>query len=161
MRVLFVCMGNICRSPTAHAIFREQVKNVGLANSIAIDSAGTHAYHVGNPPDHRATQTASVRGFDMTDLRAREVEQSDYSAYDYIVAMDRDNLRLLQAACPADQLSRLSLMLSWGAGWGDEVPDPYYGGHEGFARVFDMLDDACQGLLKHISEKHGLLNDGS
>ena len=161
MRVLFVCMGNICRSPTAHAIFREQVKNVGLANSIAIDSAGTHAYHVGNPPDHRATQTASGRGFDMTDLRAREVEQSDYSAYDYIVAMDRDNLRLLQAACPADQLSRLSLMLSWGVGWGDEVPDPYYGGDEGFAQVFDMITDACQGLLKHISEKHGLLNDGS
>jgi protein-tyrosine phosphatase len=154
-------MGNICRSPTAHAIFREQVRNVGLANSIAIDSAGTHAYHVGNPPDHRATQTASGRGVDMTDLRAREVEQSDYSAYDYIVAMDRDNLRLLQAACPADQLSRLSLMLSWGTGWGDEVPDPYYGGDEGFAQVFDMLADACQGLLKHISEKHGLLNDVS
>ncbi|MDA0651636.1 MAG: low molecular weight phosphotyrosine protein phosphatase, partial [Proteobacteria bacterium] len=109
VRVLFVCMGNICRSPTAHAVFREQVRVAGLADDIAIDSAGTHAYHIGNPPDQRATETAAGRGFDMSDLRARQVDHADYFSFDYIVAMDRDNLRLLKADCPADQLGRLSL----------------------------------------------------
>jgi len=159
VRVLFVCMGNICRSPTAHALFREAVTAAGLDSEIKTDSAGTHAYHIGNPPDRRATETASSRGFDMTDLRARQVDRADYLNFDFIVAMDRDNLRLLKADCPADQLGRLSLMLDWATGWGEEVPDPYYGGDEGFVKVFDMLTDACQGLLSHIAQQHGLATD--
>lgn len=159
VRVLFVCMGNICRSPTAHAVFREQVRVAGLADDIAIDSAGTHAYHIGNPPDRRATETAAGRGFDMSDLRARQVDHADYFSFDYIVAMDRDNLRLLKADCPADQLGRLSLMLDWATGWGEEVPDPYYGGDESFEQVFDMLTDACQALLRHIAQQRGLATD--
>ena len=95
----------------------------------------------------------------MTDLRARQVDHADYLNFDYIIAMDRDNLRLLKADCPADQLGRLSLMLDWATGWGEEVPDPYYGGDEGFVQVFDMLTDACQGLLGHIAQQHGLATD--
>ena len=159
VRVLFVCMGNICRSPTAHALFREAVTAAGLDQEIAVDSAGTHAYHIGNPPDRRATETASGRGFDMTDLRARQVDHADYLSFDYIVAMDRDNLRLLKADCPPDQLGRLSLMLDWTTGWGEEVPDPYYGGDEGFVQVLDMLTDACQSLLRHIAQQHRLATD--
>ena len=159
INVLFVCMGNICRSPTAHALFREAVTAAGLDDEIRTDSAGTHAYHIGNPPDRRATETALSRGFVMTDLRARQVDGADYLSFDYIVAMDRHNLRLLKADCPTDQLGRLSLMLDWATGWGEEVPDPYYGGDEGFVQVFDMLTDACQGLLGHIAQQHGLATD--
>ena len=154
--VLFVCMGNICRSPTAHALFREQIKGAGLEDRIDIDSAGTHAYHIGNAPDARATAAALARGIDMTDLRARQVCEADFEQFDYVVAMDRDNLSLLEAPCPALLQDRLSLMLDWVEGWGDEVPDPYYGGDEGFVRVLDMLTEASQGLLANIESTHGL-----
>ena len=145
INVLFVCMGNICRSPTAHALFREAVTAVGLEDRITTDSAGTHAYHIGNPPDARATATALERDIDMTDLRARQVCEADFEQFDYVVAMDRDNLRFAarRPALPAAQ-DRLSLMLDWAEGWGDEVPDPYYGGDEGFVRVFDMLTEASR-----------------
>ena len=156
VRVLFVCMGNICRSPTAHALFREQIKGAGLEDRIDIDSAGTHAYHIGNAPDARATATALARGIDMTDLRARQICEADFEQFDYVVAMDRDNLALLEASCPPAAQDRLSLMLDWVEGWGNEVPDPYYGGDEGFVRVFDMLTEASQGLLVHIASSHGL-----
>jgi len=154
--VLFVCMGNICRSPTAHALFREAVTATGLDDEITTDSAGTHAYHIGNPPDARATATALARDIDMTDLRARQVCEADFAQFDYVVAMDRDNLALLEASCPPAAQDRLSLMLDWAEDWGDEVPDPYYGGDEGFIRVFDMLTEASQGLLAHIASSHGL-----
>ena len=154
--VLFVCMGNICRSPTAHALFREAVTAAGLNDEIMTDSAGTHAYHIGNPPDARATATALERDIDMTDLRARQVCEADFTQFDYVVAMDRDNLSLLEASCPALLQDRLSLMLDWVEGWGDEVPDPYYGGDEGFVRVLDMLTEASQGLLANIESTHGL-----
>ena len=154
--VLLVCMGNICRSPTAHALFREAVTAAGLDQEIAVDSAGTHAYHIGNPPDARATATALERDIDMTDLRARQVCEPDFEQFDYVVAMDRDNLALLEASCPPEAQDRLSLMLDWAEGWGDEVPDPYYGSDEGFIRVFDMLTAASQGLLAHIASSHGL-----
>ena len=157
VRVLFVCMGNICRSPTAHALFREAVTAAGLDDEITTDSAGTHAYHIGNPPDARATATALARDVDMTDLRARQVCEADFEQFDYVVAMDRDNLTLLEASCPPAMLDRLSLMLDWVKGWGDEVPDPYYGGDEGFIRVFDMLTEASQRLLTHIASRHGLV----
>ena len=157
VRVLFVCMGNICRSPTAHALFRKAVTAAGLDNEVTADSAGTHAYHIGNPPDARATATALTRDIDMTDLRARQVCEADFEQFDYVVAMDRDNLALLEASCPPLMLDRLSLMLDWAEGWGDEVPDPYYGGEEGFFRVFDMLAEASQRLLTHIASRHGLV----
>ncbi|MFL2501780.1 MAG: low molecular weight protein-tyrosine-phosphatase [Luminiphilus sp.] len=156
VRVLFVCMGNICRSPTAHALFRQAVTAAGLHEEIAVDSAGTHAYHIGNPPDARATATALEQNIDMTDLRARQVCEADFERFDYVVAMDRDNLALLEASCPPAAQYRLSLMLDWAEDWGDEVPDPYYGGDEGFIRVFDMLTEASQGLLAHIVSSHGL-----
>ena len=154
--VLFVCMGNICRSPTAHALFREAVTAAGLDGEITTDSAGTHAYHIGNPPDARATATALERDIDMTDLRARQVCEPDFEQFDYVVAMDRDHLALLESSCPPEAQDRLSLMLDWAEGWGDEVPDPYYGSDEGFIRVFDMLTAASQGLLAHIASSHGL-----
>ena len=156
VRVLFVCMGNICRSPTAHALFREAVTVAGLDDEIATDSAGTHAYHIGNPPDARATATSLARDVDMADLRARQVCEADFELFDYIVAMDRDNLSFLKESCPPAAQDRLSLMLDWADGWGDEVPDPYYGGDGGFIRVFDMLIEASQGLLAHIVSSHGL-----
>ena len=154
--VLFVCMGNICRSPTAHALFRNAVTAAGLDDEITTDSAGTHAYHIGNPPDARATATALTRDIDMTGLRARQVCQADFEQFDYVVAMDRENLALLEASCPPAMLDRLSLMLDWAEGRGDEVPDPYYGGDGGFLRVFDMLAEASQRLLTHIASRHGL-----
>ena len=156
VRVLFVCMGNICRSPTAQALFREAVTAAELDEEITTDSAGTHAYHIGNPPDARATATALERDIDMTDLRARQVSEPDFEQFDYVVAMDRNNLALLAASCPPEAQERLSLMLDWAEGWGDEVPDPYYGSDEGFIRVFDMLTAASQGLLAHIASSHGL-----
>ena len=157
VRVLFVCMGNICRSPTAHALFRAAVTAAGLDDEITTDSAGTHAYHIGKPPDARATATALTRDIDMADLRARQVCKADFEQFDYVVAMDRDNLALLEASCPPAMLDRLSLMLDWAEGWGDEVPDPYYGGDEGFIRVFGMLTEASQRLLTHIATRHGLV----
>lgn len=156
VRVLFVCMGNICRSPTAHAVFRQQVLEAGLSDQIEIDSAGTHGYHIGNPPDARATATARQRGIEMSDLNARQVSVADFTHFDYIAAMDNDNLRLLKASCPQGEQQRLSLMLDWTTGWGDEVPDPYYGGDSGFEHVFDMLTDACGSLLAAIVSRHGL-----
>ena len=156
VRVLFVCMGNICRSPTAHALFRGAVTAAGLGDEITTDSAGTHAYHIGKPPDARATATALARDIDMTDLRARQVCQADFAQFDYVIAMDLDNLRLLEASCPLAAQHRLSLMLDWAEGWGDEVPDPYYGGDDGFVQVFDMLTEASRGLLAHIASSHGL-----
>jgi protein-tyrosine phosphatase len=156
VRVLFVCMGNICRSPTAHAVFRQQVLKAGLSDQIEIDSAGTHGYHIGNPPDARATATARQRGIEMSDLSARQVAGADFTQFDYIVAMDKDNMRLLKASCPQGEQQRLSLMLDWATGWGDEVPDPYYGGDAGFEHVFDMLTDACRSLLAAIVSRHGL-----
>jgi protein-tyrosine phosphatase len=154
--VLFVCMGNICRSPTAHAVFRQQVLEAGLSDLIEIDSAGTHGYHVGDPADARATATACQRGIEMRDLRARQVSTADFMQFDYVVAMDHENLRLLKASCPREEQQRLSLMLDWTTGWGDEVPDPYYGGEAGFENVFDMLTAACRGLLSSVTSRHGL-----
>ncbi len=158
VRVLFVCMGNICRSPTAHALFRETVTAAGLNDEIITDSAGTHAYHISNPPDARAIATALARNIYMAELRARQVCEADFERFEYIVAMDYDNLSLLEASCPPAEHGRLSLMLDWAEGLGDEVPDPYYGGREGFVRVFDMLTEASQGLLAHIVSSHGLVS---
>ena len=149
VRILFVCMGNICRSPTAHAVFRKMVQEEGLTERIWIDSAGTHAYHIGEPPDSRSQQTALRRGIDMGDLRARKVQRGDFSDYHYILAMDQDNLSNLRTlAAQSTAAARVELFLDYADDWSEqEVPDPYYGGAQGFERVFDMVEAASRGLL--------------
>ena len=152
--VLFVCMGNICRSPTAHGIFRRLVEKEGLADRILIDSAGTHAYHIGKPPDERAQATALKRGFDLSDLRARQAAAVDFERFDYVLAMDRENQEILASLCPAGYEERLSLFLDYAPDLGiREVPDPYWGGERGFEQVFDMLEAASLGLLEEIRSR--------
>lgn len=144
-------MGNICRSPTAHGVFRQLVTEAGLSERIRIDSAGTHGYHVGAPADARARATAQGRGIGMEDLRARQVSSADFSDFDYVLAMDNDNLAILQQLCPPQQRTRLRLFMEYAPELGiREVPDPYYGGPSGFERVFDMIDAASAGLLAEI-----------
>ena len=152
--VLFVCMGNICRSPTAHGIFRRLVEQEGLGDRILIDSAGTHAYHIGKPPDERAQATALKRGFDLSDLRARQAATVDFESFDYVLAMDRENHEILANLCPAGYEERLSLFLDYAPDIGiREVPDPYWGGEQGFEQVFDMLEAASLGLLEEIRSR--------
>ncbi len=154
-KVLFVCMGNICRSPTADAVFRHQLKTVGLEKRVLVDSAGTHAYHIGKPPDKRAQQAALRRGYKMHDLRARAIQSSDFSDFDYILAMDNDNLAQLKINCPDQYNHKLSLFMQYSKNFssGNEVADPYFGGSQGFENVLDMVEIASQGLLAHI-RKH-------
>jgi protein-tyrosine phosphatase len=155
IRVLFVCMGNICRSPTAEAVFRARVEEAGLAQSILIDSAGTHDYHIGDAPDARTQRAARLRGYDMSVLRGRQVEVSDFNRFDYVLAMDQANLSILQRLRPRDTESHLGLFLEYAKRHdGREVPDPYYGGADGFERVLDMVEDAADGLLGHIRQTH-------
>ncbi len=157
IKVLFVCMGNICRSPTAEAVFRKLVNERGLQDRIEIDSAGTHAYHVGHPPDARSTQTAQERGLDMRKQRARQVVQDDLQVFDYVLAMDQDNLaRLQQMQCGQGDAAQLGLLLDYAAGdVVKEVPDPYHGGPGGFDRVFDLVESGCRGLLNSIEQDLG------
>ncbi|MTW23103.1 low molecular weight protein-tyrosine-phosphatase [Allochromatium palmeri] len=155
VRILFVCMGNICRSPTAHGVFRRLVIDEGLSHRIEIDSAGTHAYHIGEPPDRRARDTARMRGIDIGDLRARLAEPDDFVRFDYVLAMDRDNYEHLVQICPAGLEDRLRLFMEFAPELGiREVPDPYYGGQRGFERVLDMVESAARGLLLDIKNRH-------
>ncbi|MDX1351492.1 MAG: low molecular weight protein-tyrosine-phosphatase [Thiomicrorhabdus sp.] len=153
--VLFVCLGNICRSPTAHAVFRKMVQDQGLEDLITIDSAGTAAYHIGKHPDSRSMQTARNRGIDMLDLRARKVDFGDFYVYDYILAMDDENYHnLLEMALP-EHHDKIQMFLDYTQDYSErEVPDPYYGGAQGFEHVFDLVDSASEGLLEHIKQKH-------
>jgi len=148
--VLFVCMGNICRSPTAEGVFRHYVVEAGIADSIEIDSAGTHAYHVNEPPDRRAQAAAERRGVSMSDIRARRVQIEDFDRFDYIIAMDRDNLALLIEQADEQHHDKIRLFLDYSSGREDEVPDPYYGGAAGFERVLDLVEDASRGLLETL-----------
>lgn len=151
VKVLFVCMGNICRSPMAEGVFKHQVKQAGLDDSIATDSAGTHDYHIGEPPDPRAQRAASRRGYDLSALRGRQVSRGDFGEYDYLLAMDETNLRALERLCPSRQAHKLKLFMTFSTGEAlREVPDPYYGGEQGFERVLDMVERAAQGLLDHL-----------
>ncbi len=150
-------MGNICRSPTAHGVFETLVKANGLDGVIAVDSAGTHAYHVGEQPDRRSQQTALSHGVDLSYQRARQARREDFQHFDYILAMDRDNYRNLAAICPVGMEQRLHMFLDFAQDLGeDEVPDPYYGGSNGFERVFSMVETAAFGLLQHIRRYHGV-----
>ncbi len=149
--VLFVCLGNICRSPTAHGIFQAQVEAAGLAEHIAVDSCGTGAWHVGEPPDARATAAARARGFDLTPLRARQFAAADFERFDHILAMDRSNLSHLEALRPADYAGTVALFLDFHpAPPVREVPDPYYGGEGGFEDVLDLVEAASRGLLEAL-----------
>jgi protein-tyrosine phosphatase len=155
VKVLFVCMGNICRSPTAEGVFEQHVQNAKLSNTIEIDSAGTHAYHVGEMPDPRSQKTALKRGIDLSSLRARRAIADDFETFDYVLAMDRDNQQSLQAICPIGLEYKLHLFLSYAPNLEhDEVPDPYYGGPMGFERVLDMIEEASAGLLQDIQLRH-------
>lgn len=150
MKVLFVCTGNICRSPTAEGVFRHMVAEAGLGHRIAADSAGTHGYHIGDPPDPRSCEAAAGRGFDLTNLRARKVTARDFHDFDLILAMDQGHLAHLQAMRPKDARADLKLYLDFHPAIRTrDVPDPYYGGPEGFARVLDMVEDTSKALLAH------------
>ncbi|MFT6286213.1 MAG: protein-tyrosine phosphatase [Alcanivorax sp.] len=151
VRVLFVCLGNICRSPTAHGIFEAMVNRAGFQARIKVDSCGTGGWHVGMSPDARATAEAAQRGYDIAHLRARQLRSSDFLEFDYIIAMDRANLNDLRHEQPENSKARLVLFLDYGsANDYDEVPDPYYGGIDGFAQVLDLVEDASTGLLRTL-----------
>ncbi|GMQ89952.1 MAG: low molecular weight protein-tyrosine-phosphatase [Gammaproteobacteria bacterium] len=151
IKVLFVCLGNICRSPTAEGVFRKLVEAGNLQQRIEADSAGTHAYHLGEPPDARAQATAARRGADLSAIRGRRATAKDFHEFDYILAMDRQNLDYLQAQCPEDLRHKIRLFMEFASGYpNDEVPDPYFGGTSGFDQVLDMIEDAAMGLLREI-----------
>ena len=152
--ILFVCMGNICRSPTAHGVFQQKIIDHGLADQVRVDSAGTHNYHPGSPPDDRSQEHAARRGYDLSALRARQIQDADFEAHDLILAMDWDNLALIQDECPplhqrkVRRLTEFCLIHD-----SPVVPDPYYGGEKGFEHVLDLVEDACQGLIQHVTRQ--------
>lgn len=152
--VLFVCTGNICRSPTAEGVLRHQAKLAGLDGRLKIDSAGTHSYHIGDPPDRRSVAAARRRGIDLSALRARQVATGDFEEFDYVIALDRGHFDLLRADCPPAHLSRLSLFLKHLGEDLHDVPDPYYGNAQGFDDVFDLIERGCAALLAHIRREH-------
>ncbi|MCC6209144.1 MAG: low molecular weight phosphotyrosine protein phosphatase [Gammaproteobacteria bacterium] len=155
VRVLFVCMGNICRSPTAEGVFADLLRREGLIEHIHVDSAGTHAYHTGSAPDPRAQAAALRRGIDLRTQRARQVSDDDFERFDYILAMDHENLALLHDKCPEQFAHKLGLLLGYAPHLGiEEVPDPYYGGSAGFERVLDMVQEASEALLRDIRARH-------
>lgn len=152
-KVLFCCMGNICRSPTADGVFRKRIADTGVQDRITCDSAGTHGYHVGEPPDPRTQAHAAKRGYDLSGLRALKVAVADFTRFDLILAMDRSNLALLRNFCPPRQRQRLALYGEYSARYaGQEVPDPYYGGASGFEEVLDRVEETSQQLLQRLLE---------
>ncbi len=152
VKVLFVCLGNICRSPTAHGVFQKLVNDAGLSERVVVDSAGTSGWHIGAPPDKRSAAAARQAGYDLSTLRGRQVAAEDFESFDYVLAMDESNLFDLQEACPPAHSHKLSLFLDFSSQetW-REVPDPYYGDGDGFKLVLSLVEDASRGLLKHVN----------
>ncbi len=156
VRVLFVCTGNICRSPTAHAVFRERVRAAGLADRIDVDSAGTHGYHVGQAPDRRAREAAARRGYELGNLRARQLDPSDLLTFDYVLAMDGLNLATLEDLAFPNGRAEIARLLDYVAeAIGQDVPDPYYGARNGFEEVLDLVESGADRLLEHVRERQG------
>lgn len=151
-KILFVCMGNICRSPTAEGVFRHQLASAGMSERIEVDSAGTHDYHIGAPPDNRTRQAALQRGYELSYLRGRQVKLNDFHEFDYILAMDKANLADLVRICPSQYRHKLNLFMDFSCGMKCDVPDPYYGGQESFENVLNMLEEAATALLTRISQ---------
>jgi protein-tyrosine phosphatase len=157
LRILMVCMGNICRSPMAHGVMAERLREAGLDGVVEVDSAGTHGYHVGEPPDRRAQAAARARGYELGSLRARQLVRQDFLDFDYILVMDEDNLYNARALQPPNGKARLHRFLEFaGSRKEQEVPDPYYGGADGFTQVMDMVEDAAKGFVAHLRAQHGL-----
>lgn len=153
-RVLFVCMGNICRSPTAEGVLRQFIRQNNLGDKVEVDSAGTHGYHVGEAPDSRTQRAAAVRGYNLSQLRARKVARQDLDYFDLILAMDKNNLDNLQRLASPEQQEKIKLFMDFSKNFDDnEVPDPYYGLGHGFDLVLDMVEDAAQGLIEDIKDK--------
>ncbi len=150
--ILFVCMGNICRSPTSEGVFRHFVQEAGLGDRIRIDSAGTHAYHTNEPADRRASAAAERRGYSLTDMRARRVSEEDFNEFDFIIAMDQLNHATLVDQADSEHHDKIHLFLEYASGPEDDVPDPYYGGAKGFERVLDLVEEASRGLLETLKE---------
>lgn len=147
--ILFVCMGNICRSPTAEGVANKIIKNNRIESFIKVDSAGTHGYHIGEPPDLRTCTAALRRGIDLSGMRARRVVPEDYERFDLLLAMDRDNLAMLKRGARPEHLKKLALFMNYSSRFdSDDMPDPYYGGVEGFELVLDMAEDAALGLIE-------------
>lgn len=155
VKVLFVCLGNICRSPAAEGVFRSLVDHEGLDGSIHCDSAGTGAWHIGSPPDSRMISAARNRDVDLNPLRARKAASADFGRFDYVLAMDQDNLDELSRICPPEFQGRLCKFLDFAPALDHrEVPDPYYGGPHGFELVLDLIEAASEGLIADIRENH-------
>ncbi len=155
IRVLFVCMGNICRSPMAEGVFTSLVAAQGLDNRIAADSAGTHGYHTGQPPDRRAQEVAAAHGIDLAHLRARKIHRADFTKFDFLLAMDRANFDHMTSLAPRGADDRLGLLVDYAPKLAvDEVPDPYYGVRDGFENVFDIVEAGARGVLAAIIDDH-------
>lgn len=153
-KILFVCTGNICRSPTAEGVARGLAQKLGLDEAFEFDSAGTHGYHVGEPPDPRSIAAARRRGYDLASLRARRVTEFDFIRFDRVLAMGPDHLETLQRACPPQHRNKLGLLLDFSERFDlTEVPDPYYGGAEGFEHVLDLVEDAAKQLIRQLAMK--------
>ena len=155
IKVLMVCMGNICRSPLAHGIFKQMVEKAGLADQIEVDSSGTHSWHVGSSPDPRSQEVAMRHDLDRSYQQARKVTSEDMDEFDYILAMDNDNLGILQALAKSDESrNKISLFLDFAKDVDlSEVPDPYYGGSGGFDHVYELVEAASDGLLQSINQR--------
>ncbi|MEO1866611.1 MAG: low molecular weight protein-tyrosine-phosphatase [Methylococcales bacterium] len=157
IKVLFVCMGNICRSPTAEGVFKKTITKRNVAQNFIVASAGTHAYHIGDAPDHRAQQAAFARGVDLSQQRARKFIRGDFEDFDYILAMDHENFKILTSACPAEFRHKIHYFLDFAPELTTrEVPDPYYGGPFGFEEVLDLVETASGAFLAELINQKGL-----
>ncbi len=153
-RILLVCLGNICRSPLAQGVLEQRLRVSGLFHRVRADSAGTQGYHLGESPDPRAVEAAARRGYDISGQRARRVRDGDFQSFDYILAMDQDNLQQLTARCPAAEVGRLQLLMDFAPGPDrQDVPDPYYGGEDGFERALDLIEAAVDGLILELKAR--------